>query len=115
MIDLSDGLGRDLPRLCRASGVGARLEAASIPVHDDARALALDDGRTPLGHALGDGEDFELLVAHAALDREQRRALEAAGVALVPIGAVTRAPAVVVATAAGEVPLAGGWDHLAGH
>jgi thiamine-monophosphate kinase len=57
MMDLSDGLGLDLARLCRRSGVGARLEAERIPVHDDARRA----GGDPLARALSDGEDFELL------------------------------------------------------
>lgn len=57
-MDLSDGLGRDLPRLCAASGVGAVVEAEAVPVHDDVPA---DTER--LAAALGDGEDFELLLA----------------------------------------------------
>jgi len=57
-LDLSDGLGRDLPRLCEASGVGAVVAADAIPVHDDVRGDA-----DPLAAALGDGEDFELLLA----------------------------------------------------
>ncbi len=64
MMDLSDGLALDLRRLCRASGVGAVVEAAALPVHDDARTAA--DGRSPALHALTDGEDFELLCAVAA-------------------------------------------------
>lgn len=63
MIDLSDGLSTDLHRLCRASGVGAVLTADAIPLSDAAHRLAEDDGRTPLAHALHDGEDYELLAA----------------------------------------------------
>jgi thiamine-monophosphate kinase len=49
MIDVSDGLGLDLDRLCRASGVGAQLDF--VPV---APGATLDE-------ALGGGEDYELL------------------------------------------------------
>jgi thiamine-monophosphate kinase len=51
MMDVSDGLAIDLSRLCRASGVGARLEMAHVPVHP---AATVDE-------ALGGGEDYELL------------------------------------------------------
>ncbi len=61
MIDVSDGLTADLDHILRESAVGADLRASAIPVHADARRLAKDSGRTPLDHALTDGEDFELL------------------------------------------------------
>jgi len=60
MIDLSDGLSRDLRHICHESGVGAIIDAAAIPVHDDAIEMRRD-GRSPLEHALHDGEDYELL------------------------------------------------------
>lgn len=76
MIDLSDGLEQDLPRLCRASGAGAVVEEAALPVSMAARALA--GPRQALRLALCGGEDYELLFtarpAHAfAVQRLSRR------------------------------------------
>lgn len=61
MADLSDGLSRDLANLCRASGVGAVLEAGSIPIHPDVHRLP-PSSATAIDHALNDGEDYELLL-----------------------------------------------------
>ena len=84
-IDVSDGLSLDLDRLCAASGVGAELNLATIPIAEDAYRLGDTDGGMPLQHALGDGEDFELIVA---VPKEQVRAAEAAdlGCPLTQIG-----------------------------
>lgn len=49
-IDLSDGLIQDLGHVCRASGVGAELESAAVPVADGAT----------LERALSGGDDYEL-------------------------------------------------------
>jgi thiamine-monophosphate kinase len=64
-IDVSDGLSIDLAHLAEESGCGAVVETAKVPIHDDAVRLAREraDGSTPLEHALGDGEDFELILA----------------------------------------------------
>jgi thiamine-monophosphate kinase len=61
MIDLSDGLLQDLPRLCRASRTGAVVEEAAIPVAPEAGALF--GARRALRLALAGGEDYELLFA----------------------------------------------------
>jgi thiamine-monophosphate kinase len=68
MIDLSDGLSRDIRHICEQSGVGAVIDEAAIPIHDDAIDLAIEEGLEPLQqwrisvqHALHDGEDYELL------------------------------------------------------
>jgi len=59
MIDLSDGLGQDLPRLCAASRTGAVIVVSSVPVSPAANAVL---GRErALAAALGGGEDYELL------------------------------------------------------
>ena len=111
MMDLSDGLARDLPRLCQRSGVGARIDAAAIPVHADVTATAEPDR---LRAALGDGEDFELLVAHAALSEATRETLEHEGVSLHEIGEVVGAAEGLRLIEAGE-PRSwpeGGFDHV---
>jgi thiamine-monophosphate kinase len=66
LMDLSDGLGQDLDQVARASGVGFWVDATALPIHADAERRARQTGRTPLDHALADGEDFELIVAAAA-------------------------------------------------
>ncbi|MCD6405487.1 MAG: thiamine-monophosphate kinase [Planctomycetes bacterium] len=61
MIDISDGLGVDAGDIARESGVSLVLGAAGIPISRAARRLGAADGKTALAHAVGDGEDFELL------------------------------------------------------
>jgi thiamine-monophosphate kinase len=61
MMDLSDGLGADLPRLARASQVGFTMEMENLPV---ARGATTDD-------AISEGEDYELLFAISRRDRNR--------------------------------------------
>lgn len=63
MMDVSDGLARDVDRLARASGVRIDMEVAAVPVHRDARRAARKSGLSALEHALGDGEDHELVAS----------------------------------------------------
>lgn len=68
MMDLSDGLGADLPRLARASRVGFIVETENLPL---ARGATIDN-------AISEGEDYELLFAilpreRTRLEREWRR------------------------------------------
>jgi thiamine-monophosphate kinase len=58
MMDLSDGLGTDLPRLARASRVGFEVDESALPVNR---------GCT-IRQAIADGEDYELLFAISAKD-----------------------------------------------
>jgi len=61
MMDLSDGLGADLPRLARASKVGFDIQLKNLPV---ARGATIDK-------AISEGEDYELLFAVATRDRNR--------------------------------------------
>jgi thiamine-monophosphate kinase len=60
-IDVSDGVGRDLHRLCGESGVGARVEPDQLPLAAGFTALCVALGVTPVELALGGGEDYVLL------------------------------------------------------
>ena len=63
-LDISDGLSLDLQRMLQQSGVGAIVDVEHLPVSLAAVARAKSEGqKSPLEHALGDGEDFELLLA----------------------------------------------------
>ncbi len=57
MMDISDGLSMDLPRLCRASRTGASICASQIPCFVESEGW----GCNPIELALHGGEDFELL------------------------------------------------------
>ncbi len=65
MMDLSDGLSTDVPRMAKASGCGMEFDADAIEavVSEAAKEASQHDGRSPIEHALHDGEDFELLFA----------------------------------------------------
>ncbi|MEX0702670.1 MAG: thiamine-phosphate kinase [Planctomycetales bacterium] len=111
MIDLSDGLATDLHRVLDESKVGAVLRAEAIPVSDAARAAA--DGRTPLEHALEDGEDFELLFTLAEEDARRLLASPPIELPLAHIGEITTGSGCELIDTDGKrraLPRAG-WEH----
>jgi len=61
LIDLSDGLGSDLNRLCKESGVGARIYACQIPLSPQLIRHAPSLEQSACDFALYGGEDYELL------------------------------------------------------
>lgn len=60
-MDVSDGVARDLHRLCRASGAGAEIDEDALPFSDRFTLLCEAIGADPLALALGGGEDYVLL------------------------------------------------------
>ncbi|MBQ3239739.1 MAG: thiamine-phosphate kinase [Akkermansia sp.] len=77
MMDLSDGLATDLPRLAEASGCGYQLTPASIPCHPGCSVQ----------QALTDGEDYELLMTFAP-ETAQRLSLIDLPSPITPIGKI---------------------------
>lgn len=112
MMDLSDGLSMDLPRLCDASGTGAELVLSRVPVFPEAKAWGCD----PLRLALHGAEDFELLFSVRA-DKAARFASAYPRV-LPPvshIGRLTRKRRIVLLPAPGGPPrpmARRGFDHF---
>lgn len=98
MMDLSDGVAKDLPRLAAASGCGFALDRTALPRH---RGCTVEQ-------ALGDGEDFELLVTLPPSRWNERAASDwRTAFPKLPLTIIGR----LVPTAEGET-LTGGWDHF---
>jgi thiamine-monophosphate kinase len=116
MIDLSDGLASDLPHILDESGgLGAILDAAAIPIHPDARLQSDRDGLSPLVHALGDGEDFELCFTVSPGSADRLVATPPEGITLHRIGTIDGGPGLRLRLADGlvEACRVRGFDHLA--
>lgn len=115
MMDLSDGLGADLPKLCKASGVGAIVYADRLPISEDLRGAASVVGKDAVDLAAGGGEDFELLMAVApdAVGRVIEAVEEATGTRVTEIGEVTDGHSIEIERDGTRKPLKGGWEHFA--
>ena len=114
MMDLSDGLAIDLPRLCRSSGVGARVALGKVrwPTRsNEARARLV---RAPL--ALSGGEDYELLATmpRDAVETARAGLFEAFGTKLSDVGEIVEGSGVEAVGDDGSTsPLEpAGWDHF---
>ena len=113
-IDISDGLVRDLTRLCIASNVGAEVNVAKIPISEPVRSI-LQAGRINIATLLTGGDDYEIIATvpekHAAVFQNDA---QSAGCNVTPIGQLTSTKNVRFTDAAGN-PLKmarSGWDHF---
>jgi len=112
-IDVSDGLGGDLEKLCVASGCGAVIDAAALPVSD---ALVAAVGReVAREYALTGGEDYELLFTvplarHGAMTHAMAMGLGP----VTRIGTLVSGNGVRVSARGGVTQFSGsGFDHFA--
>lgn len=99
MMDLSDGLGKDLPRLAKSSDVEFKVELSSIPRRQGAS----------LQQAIGDGEDFELLFTVPTDAAESLLAHWKKQFPRVGLSRIGR----MVQTGEGRALPVSGWDHFA--
>jgi thiamine-monophosphate kinase len=114
MIDLSDGLSSDLSHVCRESRVGARVEAASLPLDTmlESAGIACDEA---LSLSLDGGEDFELLFT-VSVRNARRLPREIEGVHVTRIGEVTaeRGKVRLVHNKRARLLRPGGFEHFKG-
>lgn len=99
MMDLSDGLAKDLPRLADASGLGFELWAPEIPI---------TPGCT-LDQALGDGEDYELLLAVSPRLKASQMHLWHEAFPKVPLNVIGQ---MLPLDGKATTKLRGGWEHF---
>ena len=114
MMDVSDGLGIDLPRLLRESGLGADVDVDRLPVDEATRAVAAALDADPRAWVTGGGEDYELLLScePGALGRLQRGLAEAYGTCLTVVGEVTATP-LRWSSGGRQMTVARGFEHFA--
>ena len=113
-MDVSDGLAKDCGRLAHASGVGAEIEVARVPLSEAARVAV---GRMPalLETVLTGGDDYQVLGAVEAARADDFIAEAAAcGVTVTPIGRLVEGSGLSVVGSDGQSLALGrsGWDHF---
>ncbi|MEO5896728.1 MAG: thiamine-phosphate kinase [Vicinamibacterales bacterium] len=113
-MDLSDGLSDAVRQVAEASGTGAILDAATLPIDPAARAWFTARQVDPLAAALSGGDDYELLFTLPAGTSRRLRSVEtiAAGVPLTRVGELTRDTALIVLRDNRPEPLPQGFTHF---
>jgi thiamine-monophosphate kinase len=114
-MDLSDGLAKDLGRMCAASDCGAFARLGALPLSAAGRQAVATDAST-YATVLTGGDDYEVL-ASIPSQREAafRQAATAAGVAVTRIGSIRAGRGVEIEGLDGHALILGhsGWDHFA--
>jgi thiamine-monophosphate kinase len=109
-IDVSDGLSTDLHHLCDASGCGAEIEQARIPLFQDLQAHGPRLGVSVRDAVLHGGEEFALLFTSSLREAELSTRL---GRPVYSIGRMTRERGVVLNVDGRLESLEpGGFDHF---
>ncbi|MGI9425998.1 MAG: thiamine-phosphate kinase [Hyphomicrobiaceae bacterium] len=113
-MDLSDGLAKDLGRMCRAAQFGARIELASIPLSDAVRT-ACDAKVDSLKEMISSGDDYEILATVDPGSSDQFATLaRAGGISVARIGNIRTDPEMILVDESGHKTDWGtlGYDHF---
>ncbi|HEY0198513.1 MAG TPA: thiamine-phosphate kinase [Rhodanobacter sp.] len=113
-IDISDGLLADLAHICRASGVGAEIDAALLPC--SSALMALYDDASARRFALSGGDDYELCFTVPGTRLSDVQAdLSRIGCGVTRVGRIVEGDAVHVRSVDGEwlADEPQGWEHFA--
>jgi thiamine-monophosphate kinase len=111
-IDASDGLARDAAHLAGESGCGLVVWTERVPIGAAAGELACRSGRSALEHALGDGEDFELILAVGPESARRILAEQPLGVPVACVGEFVAEGGLWQELDGRRMPLTpSGWEH----
>jgi thiamine-monophosphate kinase len=115
MIDTSDGLAGDLAHICEESGVGAELFREAIPIDSGLRDAAGDLGLDVYGLAIGESDDYELIMTCDPRHVPDLKAeAESQGVPLTEVGRITDGREICLVLPGGEKRRVDytSWDHF---
>ena len=113
-LDLSDGLADAVRQLTSASGVGARIDAAALPIDPGARRWFEARGDDPVVAAIGASDDYEMLFAVSPRAKGRMRAARAASATpFTCIGALTKHAGCVLTRHGIDESLPAGFEHFA--
>jgi thiamine-monophosphate kinase len=113
-MDLSDGLADAVRQVAEASGTGARVDAATLPIPDAAASWFAAQGLDPVTTALEGGDDYELLFAVPPRRRGPlRHALQQSrGLPVTRIGELTASNGIELVRDGSREPLPDGFTHF---
>lgn len=113
-MDVSDGLYSDLGHICRASGLGATVDADRIPLSAAAR-MAIRERPDLMTLVLSGGDDYELLfTAPATADPIISTLAGQLGLELTPIGSIIETEGLSVVNLPKGAAVTGGFMHFRG-
>jgi thiamine-monophosphate kinase len=111
-MDVSDGLADAVRQMAEASGVGAVIDAAALPIDPAARAWFDARGRDAVAESMA-SDDYELVVAARPRTRGRlATAVRHGGVPLTRIGVCTPERAVLIRHGGADSPLPPGYSHF---
>jgi thiamine-monophosphate kinase len=112
-MDLSDGLADAVRQIAEASGTGARVDAAKLPL-DPGAVEWFSRGGDPIERSLRGGDDYELIFAVPARRRSRLRGVLHAirGLTLTAIGELTSTRSIELMRDGRATPLPAGFSHF---